>query len=333
MEIKSEIFELKLNDTFRISRGALDFKKIVIVEIGSGLGEAAPSPYYGEWFQSVLDFLQLVESELGTDLLAIDEIEKRLHARMGLNFAAKAAINIALYDHISKQAGLPLYRYLGLPRPEHCLTSYTISIAQPETVRRRAQQMHDYPIFKVKVGVPGDLEIVRTVREVSPARIRVDANCGWSVKEALQKIRELENLGVELIEAPINPVDIEGLRFLREHTSLPIFVDEGICTTQDIYRYAGAVDGINIKLMKCGGIREGLRMIHTARSLNLQIMLGCMIESSVGITAAAHLASKVDFLDLDSILLIENDPFRGVSIDRGQIILPTKVGLGVERVV
>jgi len=188
-----------------------------------------------------------------------------------------------------------------------------------------------FEVYKVKVGFSGDIEIIKGIREVTDKRIRVDANGGWSAEEAIKKINQLEELGVELVEQPLKADDIEGLKLVRQNTFLPIILDEPICTSQDIAQFVGLCDGINIKLMKCGGLTEALKMINLAKSLKLKTMLGCMIESSLGITAMAHLASLADYLDLDGNLLISNDPFDGVKLANGKLVLPEGAGLGVRR--
>ncbi|HEX8997416.1 MAG TPA: dipeptide epimerase, partial [Ktedonobacterales bacterium] len=191
------------------------------------------------------------------------------------------------------------------------------------------QAAETYPILKIKVGTGRDLEIVRAIREATDATLRVDANAAWTPKEAIRVIRELEPYNIEFVEQPLHPADLEGLRFVREHVALPIIADESCVTEEDIPGLVGAVDGINIKLMKCGGIHHALRMIHTARAHHLKVMLGCMIESSLSITAAAHLTPLVDYADLDGNLLVRDDPFDGVRVERGKLMLPERAGLGV----
>lgn len=333
MKIQAEILELRLKHTFRIASGATDLKRNVIVHIGEGIGEAAPALYLGEWYKSVLACLEFLEPELGDDPALIEEIEDRISQKIGFNFAAKAAIDLALHDHLSKKAGVPLFQFLGLTKSEEKKTSVTIAIAEPKEMAQRAVEAKTFPILKVKVGVPGDMEKVTAVRRARPdAAIRVDANCGWTLVEALEKMPLLEQLSVELVEAPLDSVDIEGLRLLRTKSPLPIFLDEGVMTAKDIPGYAPVADGINVKLMKCGGLREALRMIREARRLNLKVMLGCMLESAIGVTAAAHLAGLADYLDLDSILLTDNDPYQGAAIENGVLRLPQRPGIGVVKV-
>lgn len=173
--------------------------------------------------------------------------------------------------------------------------------------------------------------MVAAVREATKAKIRVDANCGWKPKEAVEKIKSLYKYDIEFVEQPVERDDLEGLRYIRERVDIPIIADEGVMTSKDVARHYQAVDGINIKLAKCGGIREGLRMIHTARALGMKVMLGCMIETSVGISAAMQLSSLADYLDLDGHLLIQNDPFQGLGLEDGKLVLSGEPGLGVKR--
>ena len=196
-------------------------------------------------------------------------------------------------------------------------------------MKEKTRQAKDFSVYKVKVGVENDIEMVKAVREVTDAKIRVDANAGWSAEEALKKIDQLKEFEIEFVEQPIDPQDKAGLKRIKDKAGIPIIIDEHLMTSKDIPDFVGCCHGINIKLAKCGGIREGLRMIHTARAHGLMVMLGCMIESSVGIAAAAQLGSLVDFLDLDGNLLVANDPFEGLNVERGKLCLSNLPGLGV----
>jgi L-alanine-DL-glutamate epimerase-like enolase superfamily enzyme len=334
MELTANTLDLTLATPFRISRSVQTHAYNVQTRIDAdgveGIGEAAPSGYYGERRESVLmaltDFAEQIESDPGHIEDIVTAMDQRLHA----NAAAKASVDMALYDFLGKHLGAPLYQLLGL-NPEHTpLTSFTIGIDEPAAMARKAAlAAKTYSILKIKVGAGRDLEIVRAIREVTDVTLRVDANAAWTPKEAIRAIRELEPYNIEFVEQPLPPADLEGLRFVREHVTLPIIADESCVTEDDIPRLVGAVDGINIKLMKCGGIHHALRMIHTARAHHLKIMLGCMIESSLSITAAAHLSPLVDFADLDGNLLINDDPFEGVRVEQGKLILPNRAGLGV----
>lgn len=331
MKLEWEIIEIKLKDTFRISRGELDSKRIVIAKIEEGIGEASPSAYYGESWETVLKYFEQIGDTLREGESELEEILEKLNKSNGSNQAGKAALDLALHDLLGKRLGLPVHKLLGLAGEIKVPTSHTIGIDRIEKMQEKAEKAKDFEILKVKVGVPEDMEMVQGVRQVSDKKIRVDANAGWGVEEAIRKINELEDLGVELVEQPLHPEDKEGLRQVRKNTFLPIILDEPVCTCLDIPQWVGLCDGINIKLMKSGGLKEGLSMIRMARSLGMKVMIGCMIESSLGITAAAQLASEADYLDLDSHLLIENDPFVGVSLKQGKLVLNESPGLGVTR--
>jgi len=234
-----------------------------------------------------------------------------------------------LYDLVGKMLGVPLYKLLGLNPAHAAQTSFTLGIDTPANMAKKALAARDYPILKVKVGTKHDVDNIKAIREVSSATIRVDANAGWTVKEAIKTINELAAYDIEFVEQPIPPYDLAGLRLIREQVLLPIFADESCVTVEDIPSIVGCVDGINIKLMKCGGVRQALQMIHVARAHNLRIMLGCMIESSLAIAAAAHLTPLVDYADLDGNLLVDNDPYVGVTVVDGKLVLPDAPGLGV----
>jgi L-alanine-DL-glutamate epimerase-like enolase superfamily enzyme len=244
---------------------------------------------------------------------------------------AKAALDIALMDWVGKALNTPLYKMFGLNTSKAPVTSFSIGIDTPEVIKQKVKEAEPFPILKIKVGKKNDDEIIAAVRSVTDKPIRVDANEGWKNKEeALEKIQWLKTQGVEFIEQPMPSEMIEETAWLRERVDMPIVADEAVKTAADIPKLAKAYDGINIKLMKSGGIQEALRMIQIAKALNMKIMLGCMIESSVAISAAAHLAPYVDWADLDGNLLISNDPFSGVKVKNGRFIYNDKPGLGVE---
>ncbi len=334
MQLSVQTVDLKLTTPFRISRHVQYVATNVLTSIAhegvTGLGEAAPSNYYGECQETVLAVLNLFKDELGTDPFAIEDILTRLHTHIRLNPSARAAIDMALYDLVGKLLHIPLYKLLGLNPQQTPLTSFTIGIDTPEKMAQKALQASNFPILKIKVGTKNDVANLKAIREVSDATIRVDANTAWTPKEAIKSINELAAYNLEFVEQPVLAHDLDGLKLIRENVSLPIIADESCVTVADIPRLVGCVDGINIKLMKSGGIRHALQMIHVARAHNLKIMLGCMIESSLAITAAAHLTPLVDYADLDGHLLIDNDPYRGVTVEQGKLILPDKPGLGVQ---
>jgi L-alanine-DL-glutamate epimerase-like enolase superfamily enzyme len=248
------------------------------------------------------------------------------------NGSAKSAVSAALHDLAGKRLGVPLYRLWGLDPAGAPTSSFTIAIADDAELRCKVREAEAYPILKVKLGTDRDEDILRAVREEAPSkRLRVDANAAWSAKRALRMIELLTDFGVEFVEQPLPAHDLDGMRFVRERSPLPIIADESCLVATDVPRLAGVADGINVKLSKCGGLREALKMIAVARAHGLLVMVGCMIETSLGITAAAHMAPLVDFADLDGAALLADDPFRGASIEGGVITIPDAPGLGVTR--
>lgn len=334
MHIDARPVDLKLTFPFRIARGTQNVASNAVVQINhknyTGYGEAAPDEYYGENVETVLACITTFAGNLGDDPFALEDILHRLDSLIRLNPAAKAAVDMALYDLVGKMLNVPLYKLLGLNAERTPYTSFTIGIDTPTNMAKKALLARDYPILKVKVGTKNDVENISAIREVSSATIRVDANAGWTPKEAIKTINELAPYNIEFVEQPVHPRDLDGLRIVRENVPLPIIADESCVTVEDIPRVVGCVDGINIKLMKCGGVRNALKMIHAARAHHLGIMIGCMIESSLAITAAAHLTPLVDYADLDGHLLIDNDPYEGVKVVNGKLVLPDRPGLGVQ---
>ena len=330
MNIRHQVTDLKLVHPFKIARRAVDeFRQVISVEIDGGLGETAPARFYGEAIETVQAAFDILDTGLDGNLDAIESIMSELESVLGRNYAAKSAIDMALHDRLGKKLGVPLYRLWGLDPKATPLTTFTIGIDEPELMQQKAREAEAYPLLKVKLGTDRDLELIRALREVTDKPIYVDANTAWTPKEAVRKIRELAPYGVELIEQPTRPDDLEGLKFVRDHSELPIFADESVKRAADIPSLVGCVDGINIKLVKCGGLLEAMRIIHIARAHGLQVMIGCMIESSLGITAAAHLTPLVDYADLDGHLLVANDPYCGVTLEAGKLILPDLPGIGV----
>ncbi len=335
LHIDAKPIDLKLTTPFRISRGVQNTSPNVVVQIQYngqvGYGEAAPDEYYGENQETVLSCITTFAGNLGDDPFLIEDIMSNLDQLIRFHPAAKAAVDMALYDLVGKVLHVPLYKLLGL-NPKHTpQTSFTLGIDTPENMAKKALLARDYPILKVKVGTKHDLDNLEAIREVSSAIIRVDANTAWTPKEAIRMINALAPYDIEFVEQPIAPRDLEGLRLIRENVPVPIIADESCVTVDDIPRLAGCVDGVNFKLMKSKGITNVLKMINVARAHNLRVMIGCMIESSLAITAAAHLTPLVDYADLDGHLLIDNDPYEGVKVVNGKLMLPDAPGLGVRK--
>ena len=334
MRLSSWNYELTLVHPFTIARGSVQTKTVVITEIEhdgiTGLGEAAPISRYGETAATVTEFLRRVEFSGFADPFCAEEILASVGALAPGNTAAKASIDLALHDWIGKKLGLPLYRFWGLDSAKAPVSSFTIGIDEPEVIESKVHEAEEYPILKVKLGTDQDREIMRAIRRATSKTIRVDANEGWKTKErALEKIRWLEQENVEFVEQPMPASDLAGTAWVRERVALPLFADENSIRAHDVPALADAFDGVNLKLMKSTGLREGLAFIHTARSCGLKVMIGCMIETSLGITAAAHLSPLADYADLDGNVLTSNDPFDGVRMARGRLVLPDRPGIGV----
>jgi L-alanine-DL-glutamate epimerase-like enolase superfamily enzyme len=275
--------------------------------------------------------LPVIEGAADPEKLEI--LERDLKAAIGHNGSARAAVSAALHDLVGKRAGLPLWKLWGLDPAEAPPSSFTIGLAEPDVLRKKVEEAAGYPILKVKLGTNRDEEVLSTICDaVAPGTVlRVDANAAWTAREAIERIAMLADYGVEFVEQPLHPADLDGYRFLHGRSALPVIVDESCVDSADIPGLLGLADGINIKLAKCGGPREGLRMIHTARSCGLRVMMGCMLESSLGIAPAAHLASLLDYADLDGAALLASDPFVGPGLDGPAIRVGEAPGLGVER--
>jgi L-alanine-DL-glutamate epimerase-like enolase superfamily enzyme len=334
MRLRAETHVLALRETFQIARGAADEETVVAVELEHGgvlaRGEGAPVDYWGETAEGIRD---AVEAEgaalLGDDLFAKERIGRRLAAWDGPQ-GAKMALDGALHDWLGRRVGQPLWRLLGTERITPP-TSYTIGIDTVEGTADRARRATGFEVLKVKVGGPGDLERLRAVRGETSARIRIDGNEGWDLDTARELTGELIALGVEFVEQPFPAADLESFHAYRALSPrLPVLIDEGCRDLGSVAGIAAYADGIVIKLSKCGGIREALRMIHAARALDLQVMLGCMIESELGIAQAAQLGSLADHIDLDGHLLISSRPFTGLGLENGRLVLSGGPGLGVE---
>ncbi|HEY1366913.1 MAG TPA: dipeptide epimerase [Gaiellaceae bacterium] len=327
MELSARIVTLELAETFVISRGAEDTAEVVQVEVThegvTGHGEAAPIERYDESAASALAYVQEHADALGDDPFALDEIEARLPRR---EFAARAALDAALHDLCGQLAGVPVWRLLGLRRAGPP-TSWTVWLGDPDDMARRAERVRGrFKRLKLKIGGRDglDAERVRAVKAVSDVPLQVDVNEAWSLGEALEYLPQLE---IEYCEQPLVAGDPGGPE-LKRQSPVPIFVDEDCHTLGDVARCAERAHGVNIKLAKSGGIREAVRMAHAARALGLGVMLGCMVESGLGIAAGAHVASLCDHVDLDGNLLLADDPFPIVEFRDGVQLPSDQPGLG-----
>ena len=321
---------LQLRHTFRLARGDSDSRRVLMVEIEHdglvGRGEAAPIARYGQDAASAARAAKAMVARIG-DPRAFDSAAARV--AVAGEPAAEAAIDMALRDLAGKRLGVPLYELMGIDPSSMPVTSFTIGMDTPDIVEQKVREAEGFAVLKVKMGSADDDRVLETVRSVTDRPVRVDANEGWALEDALARLEWLQEMGVELVEQPLPADQLSEMRELKKQSPLPLFADESVAHAEDIPRLAEAFDGINIKLMKCGGLGEALRMIHVARAHGMKIMLGCMVESSLAITAAAHIAPLVDFADLDGNLLITNDPFIGAEVREGKLVLPSAPGLGV----
>jgi L-Ala-D/L-Glu epimerase len=333
VEISARIVTLRLAETFTISRHSEDEADVVHVELEhgghTGYGEAAPIERYDESARSALAFLEEAGGPLGDDPFALEEIGSRLAERPGEQ-AAKAALDGALHDLCGKLLGVPVWRFLGLPQSGPP-TSWTVWLGDPDDMARRAEKVSGrFKRLKLKLGAKDgqDVDRVRAVRGVTDVPLQVDVNEYWTLDEALEALPQLQKLGVEYCEQPLPAGAPEGPE-LKARSPIPIYVDEDCHTAADVADCAGRAHGINIKLAKSGGIREAVRMAHAARALGLGVMLGCMIESGLGIAAACQAASLCDHVDLDGNLLLAHDPWPGVRLVDGVQTPAAAPGLGV----
>jgi L-alanine-DL-glutamate epimerase-like enolase superfamily enzyme len=335
MRLEADTHTLALRETFRIARGAADEETVVAVTLAHddviAHGEGAPVDYWGETPEGMQAAIEAEGAALlGDDLFALEAISERLRAWDGPQ-GAKMALDGALHDWLGRRVGQPLHRLLGTDRTTPP-TSYTIGIDTVEGTADRARRAAGFHVLKVKVGGPGDLERLRAVREEAPdATIRIDGNEGWDLATARALTPDLRALGVEFVEQPFPADDADSFHEYRELPDrLPVLIDEGCKDLRSVAGIATYADGIVIKLSKCGGIREALRMVHAARALRLQVMFGCMVESELGIAQAAQLGSLADHIDLDGHLLIAESPFSGLGLEDGRLVLSEQPGLGVE---
>lgn len=336
MELRFFPYELQLAHTFTVATYSRKTTPDVQVEIRyeglTGYGEASMPPYLGQSVESVTAFLNKVDLSSFNDPTKLEDILAYVDSISEGDTAAKAAIDIALHDLVGKILGAPWYRIWGLDPQKAPDTTFTIGIDTPEVVTQKTLECADrFNILKVKVGLDNDKEMIQTIRKVTQLPIAVDANQGWTDRsKALDEIFWLKEQGIVMVEQPMPKERMDDNAWITEHSPLPIFADESIQRLRDIPSVKGAYTGINIKLMKCTGMREAWKMLNYARAEGMKVMIGCMTETSCAVSAAAQLSPAVDFADLDGNLLIKNDRFSGVTVEKGKLTLPDRPGIGLE---
>lgn len=336
MKLSYRVFALPLKHTFTIAHQSRDVQDTLIVRLEDGnlhgMGESTTNPFYGITIENMTarleTFRPVVESGSWNTPEELWELGRVVFAD---NPFAQCALDLAAWDIFTKKQGKKLYEYLNL-NPKHIpTTNFTIGIDTVEKMVDKMKEM-DWPIYKIKLGTENDLVIVRALRKHTDSVFRIDANCAWTAEQAIRNSEELARLGVEFMEQPLGKDDLEGMKEVFKHSKLPVMADESCIVESDVMKCHGLFHGINVKLVKAGGITPGLRMIHKAKSLGMKTMVGCMTESSVGITAIAHIAPLLDYVDMDGAMLLSHDPAKGVTITPEKVIFPDGPGIGAELV-
>ena len=336
MKLSYYPYTIKLKQRFTISTNSRISTPAIMVEIEHdelvGFGEASLPPYLIEDQVSVINFLKKVNLEVFNDPLDLESIIQFTDKIEEGNNAAKAAVDIALHDLAGKILNVPLYKFLNNPKRDDLFSSYTIGITDEENLRMRIEDASEFKILKVKLGTKDDKKIIKVIRSLTDKPIYVDVNQGWNDKYfALDIISFLKEQNVILVEQPFSKENLKDAAWLTERSPLPIIADEALQSIDELVKIKDVYSGINIKLMKAGGVQKAYQMIKKARELNLKVMIGCMTETSCAITAASHLSSLADWIDLDGAELISNDLFTGMKIINGRIIIPESPGLGIKK--
>jgi len=333
-EIRYEVKRLNLQHTWTTVMSSSAYRDTFFVhytrEGVTGIGEGAPIVRYNESAQQAKDLLEKETWIVQRDPWQFTKLMAEIFQKIEGHYAAKAALDIALLDWVSRKLGVPLHRYFGLDPKDAPVTTFSIGIDKAEVIRQKVREAEAFPVLKIKVGLENDEEVMDAVRSVTKRPLRVDANEGFKSKEqAVEKINWLERMGVEFIEQPLPAAQLEDMNWIRKRVHIPVFADEACLHPRDVVKVAPYFDGVNVKVDKAGGLLEARRMIEIARSLGLKVMLGCMVSSSVAVTAAAQISPLVDYADLDGNLLIANDPYEGVRVVNGKLLLPSRAGLGI----
>lgn len=333
MKLNCDVIHLTNKHTFRVAHGSRTGVDTLIVSLRDGehlgLGEATPVPYYGIDAKHLKILLESHRTSIESyDLLDATTFWEDMKPLLSSNQFAQCALDIAAYDLLANKKNLPLYKYLGLTLKNLPISNFTIGIDEIDIMVQRLKAV-EFPLYKIKLGTPHDVEIIKELRKYTDAVFRVDANCGWSVEETIANAKAFAQLGgVEFIEQPLPPTAFEEMIEVKKYSALPLIADESCIVENDVDKCKNSFDGINIKLAKCGGVTPALRMIKRAKELNLKTMLGCMTESSIGISAIAHLLPLLDYVDMDGSMLISNDPAEGVYLEAGRAVFPNRNGTG-----
>ena len=337
-KLETQIMRVNLKHTWTTTMSSSQYRDTIYVRYTrdgvTGHGEGAPIVRYNESAESARKAIESVRGLLtSADPWQFEKVMAEVFQRVPGEYAGKAAIDIALMDWVGQKLGVPLYRYFGLDPKDAPVTTFSIGIDTPEITKQKVREAAAYPILKVKVGLDTDEATINAIRSVTDKPLRVDANEGWKNKEeAVRKINWLATKGVEFVEQPMPADRLDDMRWVKQRVHLPLIADEAARRPSDIPKLVGIFDGINVKLDKAGGILEAYREIQIAKALGFKTMLGCMVSTSVSVTAAAHLSPLVNYADLDGNLLIANDPFSGVKVENGKLILPNRPGLGLKPV-
>lgn len=336
MNLSYHVFDLPLKHTFTIAHQSRDVQDTLIVRLEGdgcyGLGESTTNPFYGMTIDNMTACLEqirpVVESGTWKSPEELWELGREVFRE---NPFAQCALDMAAWDWFAKRKGQKLYEYLNLDPRDIPTTNFTIGIDRVEKMVSKMKEVH-WPIYKIKLGTEDDLAIVRELRKHTDAVFRIDANCAWTAEQAIRNSEELAKLGVEFMEQPLGKDDLEGMKEVYKHSKLPVMADESCIVESDVKKCQGLFHAINVKLVKAGGITPGLRMIKEAKSLGMKTMVGCMTESSVGITAIAHIAPLLDYVDMDGAMLLAKDPAKGVVITPEKVTFPEGNGIGAELV-
>jgi len=337
MKLSFKPYTLQLKHVFTLASSSRTTTPVMLTQIEYdgviGYGEASMPPYLGESHETATKFLSKVDLSQFKDPFEMETILEYVDSIEPLNPAAKASVDIALHDLVGKLLGKPWHKIWGLNKDKTPYTSFTIGIDTPEVVKQKVKEAEEYKVLKVKLGRDTDKQMIETIRSVTSKPINVDVNQGWKDKFfALDMINWLKEKDVKMVEQPMPKEMIDDMAWLTEHSPLPTFGDEAVQRIPDVIKAHGVYSGINIKLMKCTGLREAHKMIDLARSLGMQVMLGCMTETSCGISAVSQLSPGVEWADLDGNLLINNDPFEGTKVIDGKVVLNDKPGIGISKV-